>query len=229
LIDLAPYGISNEPVVAESLESGISVVSFSGDKLLGGPQAGIIAGSRAIIDRVGKNPLMRALRVDKMTYAALEASLRLYESGVAELEVPVIRAIAAGRAEVFERATRFAKELADTTDGRLKVSLEDGVSVIGGGSAPEVNLATVVMAIQDSKMSAASLAEYLRGNACANHYADRTRQGIDRPAHGCDRRREDHPGCISRYCTILREDRAISSNYRTERSRLSAYPKRSRS
>ncbi len=164
LIDLAPYGISDEPVVAESLKSGISVVSFSGDKLLGGPQAGIIAGSRAVIDRVRKNPLMRALRVDKMTYAALETTLRLYESGAAQVEVPVIRAIAAGRAEILERATRFTKDVVQIADGRLKASLEDGESVIGGGSAPEVRLRTVLAAIQDSQMSAASLAEYLRRN-----------------------------------------------------------------
>jgi L-seryl-tRNA(Ser) seleniumtransferase len=142
----------------------MSVVSFSGDKLLGGPQAGIIAGSRAVIDRVRKNPLMRALRVDKMTYAALEATLRIYESGAAQVEVPVIRAIAAGRAEILERATRFTKDVARVANGRVKASLEDGESVIGGGSAPEVRLLTVLAAIEDSQMSAASLAEYLRRN-----------------------------------------------------------------
>jgi L-seryl-tRNA(Ser) seleniumtransferase len=164
LIDLGLYGVSNEPVVAESLRSGISVVSFSGDKLLGGPQAGIIAGSQALIDLVGKNPLMRALRVDKITYAALEATLRLYENGSARTEVPVIRAIAAGRAEILERATRFTRDVVRVTAGRVNVSLEDGESVIGGGSAPDVNLSTVLAAIQDSLMSAASLAEYLRLN-----------------------------------------------------------------
>jgi L-seryl-tRNA(Ser) seleniumtransferase len=152
LIDLASYGVSNEPVVAESLKSGISVVSFSGDKLLGGPQAGIIAGSREVIDRVGKNPLMRVLRVDKMTYAALEATLRIYESGSAKVEVPVIRAIAASHTTILERATHFTKDLVRVTDGRVAVTLEDGQSVIGGGSAPEVGLPTVLAAIQDSLM-----------------------------------------------------------------------------
>jgi len=164
LIDLASYGVSNEPVVSESLKAGISVVSFSGDKLLGGPQAGIIAGSQALIGRVGKNPLMRALRVDKMTYAALEATLRIYERGSAAVEVPVIRAIAAGQAEILERATRFTQDVVRVSGGRVKVTLEDGESVIGGGSAPEVSLGTVLAALQDSQMSAASLAEYLRMN-----------------------------------------------------------------
>ncbi|HEY7546556.1 MAG TPA: L-seryl-tRNA(Sec) selenium transferase, partial [Blastocatellia bacterium] len=79
LIDLTPFGVRDEPVVSHSLRAGISVVSFSGDKMLGGPQAGIIAGERAIVERVKKNPLMRALRVDKLIYSALEATLRLYE------------------------------------------------------------------------------------------------------------------------------------------------------
>src|SRR6185295_17036051 len=101
------------------------------------------------------------LRVDKMTYAALEATLRIYESGSAGEGVPVIRAIAASRTEILERATRFTKDVVRVTDGRVSDSLEDGESVIGGGSAPEVSLSTVLASIQDSLMSAASLSEYL--------------------------------------------------------------------
>jgi L-seryl-tRNA(Ser) seleniumtransferase len=162
LLDLSSYGVKDEPVVAESLKAGISIVSFSGDKMLGGPQAGVITGSREIVDRVRKNPLMRALRVDKMTYAALEATLRLYERGVALSEVPVIRAIAATSGEIGERATRFCESVARLTNGRLKASLEDGASVIGGGSAPEVKLPTVLVALEASTMSAALLEEGLR-------------------------------------------------------------------
>lgn len=165
LTDLTPYGIQDEPVVADSLKAGISVVSFSGDKMLGGPQAGIIAGTSAVIDRVRKNPLMRALRVDKMTYAAIEATLRLYERGVAELEVPVVRALAATRAEVQQRAARFLEQLIQVTAGSLDATLEDGYSVIGGGSAPEVGLPTVLVAIESSRWSASSLEEQLRRNA----------------------------------------------------------------
>lgn len=162
LIDLSSYGVKDEPVVAESLKAGVSVVSFSGDKMLGGPQAGIIAGSREIIGRVRSNPLMRALRVDKMTYAAIEATLRLYERGVALWEVPVIRAIATTHEEIGQRAARFCESVAQLTSGSLTASLEDGASVIGGGSAPEVKLPTVLVALEGRAMSAASVEERLR-------------------------------------------------------------------
>ncbi|MEK6299215.1 MAG: L-seryl-tRNA(Sec) selenium transferase [Acidobacteriota bacterium] len=164
LIDLSRYGVTGEPVVRNSLDAGISVVSFSGDKMLGGPQAGIIAGSREIIDRVRKNALMRALRVDKMTYAALEATLRLYERGAAESEVPVIRAIAASRDEVADRAASFSILVEARTNGRVKASCEDGESVIGGGSAPDAKLQTVLVSLEHSEASAASLEARLRCN-----------------------------------------------------------------
>jgi L-seryl-tRNA(Ser) seleniumtransferase len=164
LIDLGPYGVKDEPVVRESLDAGISVVSFSGDKMLGGPQAGVIAGSREIVDRVRKNPLMRALRVDKLTYAALEATLRLYERGVADAEVPVIRAIAATREEIGARAARLSRAIEQLTRGRLKASLEEGDSVIGGGSAPQVALGTVLIALRGDELSAASVEEGLRNH-----------------------------------------------------------------
>ena len=162
LIDLSPFGVKDEPVVADSLKAGISVVSFSGDKMLGGPQAGIITGSREIIDRVVKNPLMRALRVDKATYATLEATLRLYERGVAREEVPVIRAIATTREELAGRAARFVEAIARLSKGSFKASLEDGASVIGGGSAPEVKLPTVLVALEQEGVSASLLEERLR-------------------------------------------------------------------
>ncbi|MCI0485556.1 MAG: L-seryl-tRNA(Sec) selenium transferase [Blastocatellia bacterium] len=165
LIDLSPYGVTDEPVVSESFKAGMSVVSFSGDKMLGGPQAGIIAGERELMDRVRKNPLMRALRVDKMTYAAIEATLRLYERGAAHRDVPVIRAIAATRDRVAERAERFSEDVEKRTEGRVRASLEEGASVIGGGSAPEVKLATVLVALESNELSARSIEEMLRGHA----------------------------------------------------------------
>ncbi len=164
LIDLAPYGVKDEPVVAQSLRAGISVVSFSGDKMLGGPQSGIIAGSRAVVDLVRKNPLMRAFRVDKMTYAALEATLRLYERGVAESEIPVIRAMARTRDGLSERARRFSEAIKLMAGEGIKVTIEDGDSVIGGGSAPEVKLPTVLIAIEGDELSASQIEQRLRGH-----------------------------------------------------------------
>lgn len=162
LIDLSPYGVKDEPVVAESLNSGISVVSFSGDKMLGGPQAGVIAGSRKIIDQVRANPLMRALRVDKMTYAAFEATLRLYESGSADLEVPVIRAIALTRDQIGHRANLFCELVNQSTSREFTAKIEEGASVIGGGSAPEVKLPTMLVVLEHSAMSSSSIVEGLR-------------------------------------------------------------------
>ncbi len=175
LIDLAPFGVKDEPVVAHSIRSGITVVSFSGDKMLGGPQAGIIAGTGAVIDRVRKNPLMRALRVDKTTYAALEATLMIYEQGRAETDVPVIRAIAATRDEIEERASRFIKRL-EERGCRLRADLEEGSSVIGGGSAPEAKLPTILIALESGELSARSIEERLR----ANHVPIITRTERDR-------------------------------------------------
>jgi L-seryl-tRNA(Ser) seleniumtransferase len=141
----------------------MSVVAFSGDKLLGGPQAGIIVGKREIIERIRRNPLMRALRVDKMTYAALEATLRLYERGAAATRVPAIHAMAMTAAEIEARAVSLTQRLESLTNGRLLFSLADGVSVIGGGSAPEVRLPTVVIAVRSREMTAEVIAARLRG------------------------------------------------------------------
>lgn len=165
LLDIAPFGVKDEPVVSESFKAGISVAAFSGDKMLGGPQAGIIAGEKAIIDKVRKNPLMRALRVDKMTYAALEATLRLYERGVAQTAVPVIRAMAMTQEEIEERAENFKERLYNQANNRLKIVLEEGNSVIGGGSAPEVRLPTILIAIEDQELSAAMIEQQLRNHA----------------------------------------------------------------
>jgi L-seryl-tRNA(Ser) seleniumtransferase len=164
LIDLSPFGVKDEPVVAESLKSGISVVSFSGDKMLGGPQAGIIAGSKTIVDRVRANPLMRALRVDKMTYAAIEATLRLYDSGTAQIEVPVIRAIALTQEDIRRRAEQFCELVIQSTNGEFRANIEEGASVIGGGSAPQVTLPTMLVMLESSEMSPASIENGLRSH-----------------------------------------------------------------
>jgi L-seryl-tRNA(Ser) seleniumtransferase len=164
LIDIAPFGVKDEPVVSESFKAGISVAAFSGDKMLGGPQAGIIAGEKSIIERVRKNPLMRALRVDKMTYAGLEATLKLYERGVAQTAVPVIRAMAMTQQEIEERAENFQERLHNRANSGLKIVLEEGDSIIGGGSAPEVKLPTVLIAVTGHELSVATIEQQLRNH-----------------------------------------------------------------
>jgi L-seryl-tRNA(Ser) seleniumtransferase len=164
LIDVAGYGVRDEPVVAESLKAGMSLVSFSGDKMLGGPQAGIIAGARAMIELVRKNPLMRALRVDKSTYAALEATLSLYEQERAETEVPVIRAMAMTLDSLKARATRFKEQILTFNEGAIETHIEEGESVIGAGSAPQITLPTALVTIRSQSLSASSLHEKLRNH-----------------------------------------------------------------
>jgi L-seryl-tRNA(Ser) seleniumtransferase len=164
LVDVGKYGVKDEPVVSESFKAGISIVSFSGDKMLGGPQAGIIAGTRAMINQVRQNPLMRALRVDKSTYAALEATLRLYEQGKAEAEVPVIRAMALTLDALRERTDQFAMKVAAATEGTFDVTVESGESIIGAGSAPQVTLPTCLLGVRATSISADSLHQRLRSH-----------------------------------------------------------------
>jgi L-seryl-tRNA(Ser) seleniumtransferase len=139
-------GTVSDPTVAATIAAGIDVCSFSGDKLLGGPQAGIIVGRRAQIDRIRKHPLMRALRVDKMTYAALEATLAEYVAGRAQTTVPVQRMLTMTAAEIRARADAVANAIRDNHGWRADVV--KGASAIGGGSAPGVELPTWLVAIE---------------------------------------------------------------------------------
>ncbi|MGA1367310.1 MAG: L-seryl-tRNA(Sec) selenium transferase [Blastocatellia bacterium] len=161
LVDLRPIGIPEEPTAAESLAAGVSVVAFSGDKLLGGPQCGIIVGEASHLQRIKSNPLMRALRVDKLTYAALEATVASYLRGTAREEIPALAALHATRGETAERVTRF---LDRTAANILPLRLEavDGSSVVGGGSAPEVQLPSVLVRVAHPTLSAAELETWLR-------------------------------------------------------------------
>jgi L-seryl-tRNA(Ser) seleniumtransferase len=164
LTDLTSWGVTDEPLASDSLQAGISVVSFSGDKILGGPQAGIIAGSSDVIKRIRANPLMRALRTDKLAYAALEATLRIYEQKGAEEQIPVIRALSMRREAIAARAAGLAHRIASATGGALTPNLENGESVVGGGSAPGVGLPTVLVSLQHPVLSAARIEEHLRRN-----------------------------------------------------------------
>jgi L-seryl-tRNA(Ser) seleniumtransferase len=159
LLDLNPLGIHDEPTVALSLKAGCSVVAFSGDKLLGGPQAGIILGEAELIRRIKSNPLMRALRVDKLTYAALEATIESYARGRALEEIPIAAALHATKDEITRRARAFIRR---AKPAHLHLQLLDGHSVIGGGSAPETQLPTKLIAVTSNTKSASELEEGLR-------------------------------------------------------------------
>jgi L-seryl-tRNA(Ser) seleniumtransferase len=159
MVDLTPCGVRDERPASVSLQAGADVVTFSGDKLLGGPQAGILVGKREPLERVRRNPLFRALRVDKLTIAALEATVSLYLQGRLDA-IPALRMIRLSKEEIAMRAGRLAKSLS-ARPGFTAV-LRDGESVIGGGSTPGQTLATSLIAIRHSQRSAAKLEEMLR-------------------------------------------------------------------
>jgi len=144
LLETAPFGLGDEPTVPARVRAGADLVCFSGDKLLGGPQAGILVGRRAAIGRVKRHPLMRALRLDKVTLAALAATLAHYERGEAIATVPVWRAIALAPEALRERARGWITALGDDGKG---CELRESRSAIGGGSLPEVTLPTFVLAL----------------------------------------------------------------------------------
>jgi L-seryl-tRNA(Ser) seleniumtransferase len=151
--------VADEPTAQASLRDGADLVCFSGDKLLGGPQAGIIAGRRALVDQVRRHPLMRALRADKLTYAALEATLLEYLAGRARETVPVQRMLHISADEIEARVQAMAEPLAEAG---WTVSLVSGSSAVGGGSAPGVSLPTVLLALAHPRMSAVDIEARLR-------------------------------------------------------------------
>lgn len=160
LADLSGAGIA-EPLVRESLAAGADIVSFSGDKLLGGPQAGIIAGRQGLIERVRHNPLFRALRVDKLTIAALESTLMAYRRGALD-EIPALRMIRMTPAQIDLRARALAEKLRPQLPAGSALELRDGFSLIGGGSTPEQKLPTKLIVVLSSQHSAAQLENRLR-------------------------------------------------------------------
>jgi L-seryl-tRNA(Ser) seleniumtransferase len=162
LIDLRPWGFPYEPTVQETVASGVDLVSFSGDKLLGGPQAGIVVGRRAALSRLKRNPWNRALRIDKFTIAALEATLHAYEAGTALQTLPTLAMLTESLASVRNRARRVLRRLTADVRGRLGASLVDDLARVGGGALPTVELPTVVVAVGTSADAAMRLDEALR-------------------------------------------------------------------
>ncbi|HEV3387067.1 MAG TPA: L-seryl-tRNA(Sec) selenium transferase [Gemmata sp.] len=161
-IDLTPFGLPDEPLVSESIRGGADLVLFSGDKLLGGPQAGLILGSAKLIQRIEKDPLMRAFRLDKMTLAALEATLRIYRDPARALrEVPTLRMLTTPLAELHGRAERFATRLQKVPE-IATIKVRNDVAYVGGGSLPDVTVPTAIIAISLKKASEGELAARLR-------------------------------------------------------------------
>ncbi len=160
LVDLEEKGLVHEPTVTEVLAAGAEVVAFSGDKLLGGPQAGIIVGKRELVERIRKHPLKRALRPGKLALAALEAVLRVYlEPGAAWEELPALRMMGEAKESVARRARALARRLKGTG---ARFSLADGVSRVGGGALPLHEIPTVLLAVEAEGLSAAALEARLR-------------------------------------------------------------------
>jgi L-seryl-tRNA(Ser) seleniumtransferase len=161
LVDLSEHGVS-EPTVKQSVSTGVSVVMFSGDKLLGGPQAGMIAGKKELIARVRRYPLFRALRVDKLTIAALEATLGAYLRAAWD-EIPAIRMIRATPQELKRRAENFIRELRPELPlDEVEIEIADGTSLAGGGSTPSQTLPTKLIRIASARYSATKLEQRLR-------------------------------------------------------------------
>ena len=163
LVGLESFGLRGEPGVLDSLRAGVDIVTYSGDKLLGGPQAGMISGREDLVARMRANSLFRALRVDKLTYAALEATLLAYVKHDHDA-IPTLRMMRLTKDEIGARAEKLARGGAATS---LKIEVVDGESVIGGGAAPSSVLPTQLLALSHAHLSADELAARLRAGDAA--------------------------------------------------------------
>jgi L-seryl-tRNA(Ser) seleniumtransferase len=164
LFDLSESCLRDEPVISDSIKAGADVVTFSGDKLLGGVQSGLIVGRREVIERIRKHPLYRALRVDKLIYAALEATLESFRRETALEEIPVLKMLSMSNEELKNRTSEFARKLREnlSDNSALRFEIIEGNSVVGGGSAPMVQPATTLLALMHERFPAAKLEESLR-------------------------------------------------------------------
>jgi len=162
-IDFSLYGLMREPTVQESLAAGVDVVTFSGDKLLGGPQAGIILGRKDIIDRIRKNPINRAFRIDKLTLAALESTLRLYrDEKKAVQSIPTLRMLLGPFDKIKARGEKLAKML-EHLDNRIQIEILDRPSKAGGGSLPLLELPSKCVALKIQDLPAGRFEKAMRG------------------------------------------------------------------
>ena len=162
-VDFSRYGLSKEPTVQESIQAGCDVVTFSGDKLLGGPQAGIILGKKAFIDPIKKNPLTRALRIDKMTLAALESTVRLYrDEEKAVQNIPTLRMLTMTKDDTRILSETILNKINELNDPRIEIGIRDLASRAGGGSLPLLELPSTCLGIRISGLSTNSLEQKLR-------------------------------------------------------------------
>jgi L-seryl-tRNA(Ser) seleniumtransferase len=163
LVDLAGYGLEKEPTVQEAIKTGVDVITVSGDKLLGGPQAGIILGKKDFLDPIKTNPLTRALRIDKLTLAALESTLLLYlDEKRAMEEIPTLRMLKVDLGLLKKRGKRLLKKLPETIKKKTEITLREDVSQVGGGALPLQELPTIVLALKPIHFSVNHLEESLR-------------------------------------------------------------------
>ena len=164
LPDLTQFGLDGEPRIGDSINSGADVVTFSGDKLLGGLQTGLIVGRAAVIDQLRKHPLYRVLRCDKLVYAALEATLESYLRGTEVEDIPVLKMLSMSKEQLHQRALGFIEKLrasvGDNSD--LRFDVVKGFSAVGGGAAPEAKLETSLIVVTHRSLSANQLEEKLR-------------------------------------------------------------------
>lgn len=164
LIDLSKYGIEYEPTVQDSLEKGVDIVTFSGDKLLGGPQVGIIVGKKEYIEKMKRNPFTRAFRVDKFTISALEATLKYYlDEGTAEKEIPTLNMLSTSIETLEEKAIKLKSLLEDNISNEyIKIEIEDNYSEVGGGSLPMEKIPTKCIVLTLENSSTQAFENYLR-------------------------------------------------------------------
>jgi L-seryl-tRNA(Ser) seleniumtransferase len=166
MFDLSEYGLTDEPIIGDSIKAGADVVTFSGDKLLGGVQSGLIVGRGEVIKKLRRHPLYRALRVDKLIYAALEATLESFRRETALQEIPVLEMLSTTNVQLKKRTERFAESLRGKLgeNQNLRFEVIDGKSVIGGGSAPNVQPPTTLLALKHGEMSSDKLEQSLRSS-----------------------------------------------------------------
>ncbi len=164
--DLSLFGLPKEPTVQESVKAGADIVTFSGDKLLGGPQAGIIAGKKELIEKIRQNPLTRALRIDKMTLAALEMTLRLYrEPEKAVKKIPTLRMLSASPNELQQQADILKNIILESKFEKLNVSVIKNSSRAGGGSLPETEIPTFCVGVKIENISSIQIEKFMRKNS----------------------------------------------------------------